>query len=544
MGEDPQTNPQGKLHSEIVEANGWLYMSTHFSSELPGAYNQWSGSHVIGYELATGAFRDYGVVHPNYTSYSAVGVDPVRNYLYVFVTGQNTGNVSYLYRIHTVTGAKTNLGQVGRDWDGSFWMFVDQRGDVWFSVASSNGALHRVRGATGQIDVFPNALPPMYRWDAEQLMPSAQQANRWIMWMQPLDGDRALFTLGWEGGMLYQFDSSKPIGSGQEFQLIKHIGFSDLGLAIGGNRVFYYQRANRGFGQQDAQDFHLLSVSLDSAAGYPIADHGLLKDQSGRLLWRAPGMATNGQNRVFLIGDWWTIQGDLGTLRYNYNAGVETYQQLPRGEFLAFADVDTASTPAIRYTVDGTSPINTSTSYTGPITVSATTTVKARAFAPNMQDSGEASATFTIALPTVATPTITPAGGSFSGPVSVTLASATSGATIRYTTNGTTPTNTAASTLYGGAFTVSATSTVKARAFATNMQDSGEASATFTIALPTVATPTITPAGGSFSGPVSVTLASRRRERRFATRPMGRRRPIRRRRRCMAERSRCPRRAR
>ena len=164
----------------------------------------------------------------------------------------------------------------------------------------------------------------------------------------------------------------------------------------------------------------------------------------------------------------------------------------------------------IRYTTDGTTPTNTaaSTLYGGAFTISGTSTVKARAFATNMQDSVEASATFTIALPTVATPTITPAGGSFSGPVSVTLASATSGATIRYTTDGTTPTNTAASTLYGGAFTVSATSTVKARAFAANMQDSGEASVTFTIALPTVATPTISPTGGSFSGPVSVTLTS------------------------------------
>ena len=183
------------------------------------------------------------------------------------------------------------------------------------------------------------------------------------------------------------------------------------------------------------------------------------------------------------------------------------------GSFSGPVSVTLASTTSgatIRYTTDGTTPTNTaaSTLYGGAFTVSATSTVKARAFAANMQDSGEASATFTIALPTVATPTITPAGGSFSGPVSVTLTSATSGATIRYTTNGTTPTNTAASTLYGGAFTVSATSTVKARAFATNMQDSGEASATFTIALPTVATPTITPAGGSFSGPVSVTLAS------------------------------------
>ena len=112
-GEDPQTNPQGKLHSDIVESNGWLYMSTHFSSEFAGAYDNWSGSHVLGYELATGTFRDYGVVHPNYTSYSGIGVDPDRNYLYVFVTGQKTGQVSYVYRIDTVTGSKNKSGTGG-----------------------------------------------------------------------------------------------------------------------------------------------------------------------------------------------------------------------------------------------------------------------------------------------------------------------------------------------------------------------------------------------------------------------------------------------
>jgi len=53
-GEDPYTNPQGSLHSDVVEANGWIYFSTHFSSALPGAYATWTGSHLIGYELATG----------------------------------------------------------------------------------------------------------------------------------------------------------------------------------------------------------------------------------------------------------------------------------------------------------------------------------------------------------------------------------------------------------------------------------------------------------------------------------------------------------
>jgi hypothetical protein len=342
-GEDPNNNPQGKLHSDIVEANGWLYMATHFSSEGPDAYKNWTGSHVIGYELATGKFRDYGVVHPNYDNYTAIGVDPQRNYIYVLVAGEMKGQVAYFYRIDATTGAKRNLGQVGGNFATSFYTFVDRRGDVWFSVAAQNGDLRRVRADTGQIDVFPNALPKLYLWNKEEPDPDARhQSRRWIMWMQPLDRDRAVFTLGYDGGMLYMFDSTRPIGSGQEFKAIKHIGYSDLGLAVGNKRVFYYQRANRGYGHQGDQapggirDYHLLSVSLENAA---ITDHGLLQDQDGRLLWRAPGMMTDGKSRVFMIGDWWTRPGDIGSHRYQYKDGKESYQHLPRGEFFAVADV-------------------------------------------------------------------------------------------------------------------------------------------------------------------------------------------------------------
>jgi len=62
----------------------------------------------------------------------------------------------------------------------------------------------------------------------------------------------------------------------------------------------------------------------------------------------------------------------------------------------------------------------------------------------------------------------------------VTLATATAGASIRYSTDGSTPT--ASSTLYSGAFTLSNSATVKAAAFKTNYNPSAVASATFTIA--------------------------------------------------------------
>ncbi|HWP60585.1 MAG TPA: chitobiase/beta-hexosaminidase C-terminal domain-containing protein [Candidatus Acidoferrales bacterium] len=85
----------------------------------------------------------------------------------------------------------------------------------------------------------------------------------------------------------------------------------------------------------------------------------------------------------------------------------------------------------------------------------------------------------TVSLPTVATPTISPNGGSYTGSVSVTLQSATAGASIYYTTDGSTPTQSSA--LYTGAIALTGSALVKAKAFKSGYNPSGEASATFTI---------------------------------------------------------------
>lgn len=78
----------------------------------------------------------------------------------------------------------------------------------------------------------------------------------------------------------------------------------------------------------------------------------------------------------------------------------------------------------------------------------------------------------------VSTPTFSPSGGNFSNSVTVTVSTATSDATIRYTINDSDPDS--SSTLYSSALTFSATTTLKARAFKSSMTDSDVASATYT----------------------------------------------------------------
>ncbi|MDD5688212.1 MAG: FG-GAP-like repeat-containing protein [Elusimicrobia bacterium] len=81
---------------------------------------------------------------------------------------------------------------------------------------------------------------------------------------------------------------------------------------------------------------------------------------------------------------------------------------------------------------------------------------------------------------TVATPTISPSAGTYSDFVTVTLGCATNGATIRYTTDGITD-PTSSSILYSAPFTLTASATVRARAFKAAMTDSSVNSVAYTI---------------------------------------------------------------
>jgi hypothetical protein len=162
---------------------------------------------------------------------------------------------------------------------------------------------------------------------------------------------------------------------------------------------------------------------------------------------------------------------------------------------------DSTAGATIYYTTDGSTPTTTSTPYSSPITLTQTATVKAMAAASGMANSNMASSTYTVQQ-LVATPTLGPGSGTYTSPVTVTISDSTAGATIYYTTNGSTPT--ISSPVYTGPISVGQTMTVKAMATASDMANSNVASATYTLQ---AATPTFDPPGGTYILQLTVTIS-------------------------------------
>jgi hypothetical protein len=154
------------------------------------------------------------------------------------------------------------------------------------------------------------------------------------------------------------------------------------------------------------------------------------------------------------------------------------------GTFAAAQSVAISTTTpgaTLYYTTNGTDPTTASTTYTAPVSVTTSSTLKAIATATGYTTSAVATAAYVIGgtTPQAATPTFSPGSGTYTAAQSVTISSTTPGAAIHYTTNGIDPT--AASTTYTAPVAVAAGATLKAIATATGFTTSAVGSATYVI---------------------------------------------------------------
>lgn len=158
----------------------------------------------------------------------------------------------------------------------------------------------------------------------------------------------------------------------------------------------------------------------------------------------------------------------------------------------------------IYYTTDETTPTTDSPVYSSPITVNATTVIKAMATAADLKNSNVATGRFVVNIPQVAKPTFSVPAGTVESGTQVEIACATEGAVIHYTMDGTNPT--ADSPVYSSAITITTSKTIKAIGVKEDWTDSQIASAAYHVDTPTVANPVFSPNGGAVDAGTEVTI--------------------------------------
>ncbi len=156
----------------------------------------------------------------------------------------------------------------------------------------------------------------------------------------------------------------------------------------------------------------------------------------------------------------------------------------------------------IRYTTNGSTPSTTvGTIYSSPISVTTSQTIKAIAYKTGCITSTIASETYSLV---VDVPVFSLLPGTYLSSQTTTITTNTTGASIRYTTDGSTPTSTTG-TLYSSPISINSSQTVKAIAYKTGMVSSNVISSVYTVNL-TVSSPTFSHASGAYTNAITVAI--------------------------------------
>jgi len=233
------------------------------------------------------------------------------------------------------------------------------------------------------------------------------------------------------------------------------------------------------------------SLGVPAAGNLPGARYGegFWKPAAGNIwIFGGDGINTVWEPGDFELNDLWTYTLPppitWPTAPPSISPGSATYAA---AQTVTISDVTPGA--LIYYTTDGTTPTTGSAQYTSSISVSSAETIQAIAIAPAFAASTITSASYAFQT---AVPNFNPPPAAYSTGQSVTISDDTPGATIYYTTDGTTPTTNSAK--YSGPIAVSQTTSIRAMAVFNGFAASWSAKAVYTIG------PVTTPAWAWISG--------------------------------------------
>jgi hypothetical protein len=331
---------------------------------------------------------------------------------------------------------------------------------------------------------------------------------REVIWESPVDtaieGNslRRASGLGWNAGAI-----SKQLITGGE----GYIEFTATEVST--NRVCGFSVANSGTKFQNV-DFALLltdggalyvyesGLEKASVGGYSSGDRLRIEVSSGAVRYKRNGAllyssATSPSYPLRADAALHDPEATISDAVISGDVGATRVAAMPLaapggGIYTSVQTVNLWSTTpnaAIYYTLDGSDPTESSTPYVVPISIGSESTLRAKAFRTNWAPSPIFSASYVFQQGTLGAPVINPGGGTFPSATQVTI-QGPSGALVRYTIDGSVPTN--LSPEYVGPITVDSSLTVKARSFGAGWVSSAVTSARFQVGEVDDTPPTIT----------------------------------------------------
>lgn len=281
---------------------------------------------------------------------------------------------------------------------------------------------------------------------------------------------------------VYFAPSYLPIGSSAHQDTMQNLGFSNWSFE---NTIF---RDSAFFGSGDSA----VNGGLHSSTFRNCWISGDLRFQKNR--YPLPGGAEMGQYPSINNGTVSNITFDggvyMGSLRSNTNADSNPYRTVINGAKINSLPTGSRAPVNGAWIVDTTMDGHTNPGYPP---------LPTKSYLQNIWKKGATPPTGKTALP----PVFFPPGDVYDSQQLVSISSATNGAVIRYTTDGSEPT--ASSPIYSSPFTISAPTTLKAFATSKDLEDSSVSSASFDIR---VIAPVILPGGGEFLFPQAASITT------------------------------------
>ncbi len=143
-------NAQGKIHTQIFEADGKLYCSTtpaHMTLDKP-----YAGGHFLSYDLASGTAKSLGVFPDPVGGLLTMLYEPVKRRLYGISQGRQT-----LCYLDLASGAVVTVGPCQENPMQTRTLISDGRGDVY--GCDWGRRVWRFRAAESRLETLPTRLP-------------------------------------------------------------------------------------------------------------------------------------------------------------------------------------------------------------------------------------------------------------------------------------------------------------------------------------------------------------------------------------------------